>query len=568
VADEESFLGSGEFVRFSLLAHGIAGRRTPVLPSVSGPGYTDGEAIFVAELPNSWLAASVVVQASLLWAGSLEPGVMARLTGHRELRLRYLTLEAVRATVLLRTVVPARVMLEIGKLYDGPVSSSPMQSLSWAKDVHRGVPEAPEWMGTIKPIRVLRTLGGHGVGPTTEERVPKRVNEPMRELDDETGSERSRILELFSAPIINPLASAVQNFFGMGRVPDAGSAGSELPIAGSARAPVGPNATQAQRPAPLGRVAAGAAVGNVYPEWNYRRRRYKVDWCSVAEFDPPSPRDGEIAAPVPSEDRRLRRELARLGLAHTHHRAQPDGDVIDLTALVEFLVGRSSGHAGDPRVYEATRRTAHDLGVLVLLDATGSTAESAEGRRVFDEHRVIAARLTAALDELGNRVASYAFYSRGRSAVRFLRIKDFDDRYDRAAGRRLCSLSPGGYTRLGAVVRHGTHVLIHRAGTSMLLLVVIGDGLPYDEGYENRYAQEDSRRALEEAVARGVGSVCLGVRTATETAVLERVWGAVPHRGLQSPAELSLHVQPLFRQALRRAAASRRNIEAIARSGR
>jgi nitric oxide reductase activation protein len=390
----------------------------------------------------------------------------------------------------------------------------------------------------------------------------------MRELDDETRSERSRILELFSAPIVNPLASAVQNSFGMGRVPDAGSAGSELPIGGAVRAPVGPNAAQAQHPAALGRVTAGAAVGNVYPEWNYHRRRYKIDWCSVAEFDPPSPRDGEIAAPVPSEDRRLRRELARLGLAYTHHRAQPDGDDIDLTALVEFLVDRTSGHAGDPRVYEATRRTAHDLGVLVLLDATGSTAESAEGRRVFDEHRVIAARLTAALDELGNRVASYAFYSRGRSAVRFLRVKDFDDRYDRAARRRLCSLSPGGYTRIGAAVRHGTHVLTQRAGTSMLLLVVIGDGLPYDEGYENRYAQEDSRRALEEAVARGVGSVCLGVRTATESGVLERVWGAVPHRRLESPAELSAHVQPLFKQALRRAAVSRRNIEPIARSGR
>jgi Mg-chelatase subunit ChlD len=568
VVEEQALPEPGEFARFSLLAHAIAGRRTPVLSGRSGRTYTDGESIFLVELPGSWLTASVVIQASLLPAGSLEPGVMARLTGHRQLRLRYLTLEAVRATELLRTVVPARVVLDLRALYDGPVPSSALQSLRWAKDVRRRVPEAPEWLGTVKPIRVMRTLGGHAGAPTEEDRVDDRVVASMRGLDDEDESERSRILELFSAPIRNPLASAVQNFFGMGRVPGAGRAGAELPVGGSTHAPLGPNAAHARGPVPLGHAVASAPVGRAYPEWDYRRQRYKTDWCSVAEFDPPSSGDGHRPAPTATEDKRLRRELAKLGLAHEHHRAQPDGDVIDLTALVEFVVDRATGHAGEPRVYEATRRTAHDLGVLVLLDATGSTGESTEGRTVFDEQRVIAARLTAALDELGNRVASYAFYSRGRSAVRFLRIKDFGDRYDHAAQRRLGSVSPGGYTRLGAAIRHATHVLAERAGTSMQLLVLIGDGLPYDEGYGDRYAQEDSRRALEEAVAGGIGSVCLSMRTATEHAVLERVWGDVPHRRLESPAELSRHVQPLFREALRGAAASRRNVGATARSGR
>jgi hypothetical protein len=568
VIEEPALPEPGEFARFSLLAHAIAGRRTPVLCGDYGRSYTDGESIFLADLPDSWLTATVVIQASLLPAGSLEPRVMARLSGRRHLRLRYLTLEAVRATEVLRTAVPARVVLELRDLYDGPVPSSALQSLAWARNTRRLVPEAPEWMGTVKPMRVLRTLGGHGGASTAEDRIGARVDEPMRELDDEGESERSRILELFSAPIHNPLASIVQNFFGMGRVPGAGSAGAELRVGGSAHAAVGRNAMRARRPAPLSRIVAGAPVGRSYPEWDYHRQRYKTDWCSVAEFDPPRPRDGESPVAMTTEDRRLRRELARLGLAHEHHRAQTDGDVIDLTALVEFLVDSTTGHAGEPRVYEPSRRTAHDLGVLVLLDATGSTGESSEGRTVFDEQRLIAARLTAALDELGDRVASYAFYSRGRSTVRFLRIKDFDDRYDHAASRRLGSLSPGGYTRLGAAIRHATHVLTQRAGTSMLLLVLIGDGLPYDEGYENRYAEEDTRRALEEAVAGGIGSVCLSTRTASDHAVLERVWGAVPHRRLESPSELSRHVHPLFKEALRTAGASRRNIKAIARSGR
>src|SRR6478735_11139212 len=157
VVDEHALPELREFVRFSLLAHAIAGRRTPVLAGESGRSYTDGESIFVSQLPDSWLLASVVIQASLLAAGSLEPGVMARLTGRRQLRLRYLTLEAVRATQLLRTVVPERVVLDLRELYDGPVPSSALESLRWANNVRRGVPEAPEWMGTVKPIRVLRT---------------------------------------------------------------------------------------------------------------------------------------------------------------------------------------------------------------------------------------------------------------------------------------------------------------------------------------------------------------------------------------------------------------------------
>ncbi len=186
-------------------------------------------------------------------------------------------------------------------------------------------------------------------------------------------------------------------------------------------------------------------------------------------------------------------------------------------------------------MYELKRRTAHDLGVLILLDSTGSTGESEEGRRVFDEQRALAARLTAGFDELGDRVACHGFQSWGRHAVNYLRVKGFDDRYDHAAQRRLAALEPGGFTRLGAAIRHGTHLLATKAGTSNTLLVVVGDGLPYDDGYEQRYAQEDCRRALREAVIAGVGCACVSVRSATEPEVIERVWGNVPAPRARGP---------------------------------
>ena len=558
MGEDRQALTTRELPRFALLAQAVAGRRLLVVRADGPRSYTDGAAVFLADLQEPGLRASLVLQAGLLAAGSLEPGVMARLTGKRLQRLRYLTLEAGRAADSLSDVIPARATMLLREVYDGPLPGSAQESLAWAGTPRRHVPEAPEWLGTVKPIRVMRGSPLGGGEPTARDREGAELEQALRELDDEEESERSRILELFSAPIRNPLAAMVQKFFGMGRAPGLGAGGAELRVGGATRGPVGPGARPAQPRPDLAPEPGGVPAGRRYPEWDFRRGRYRHDWCAVAEFDPPALPAGEAHVQIPTADRALRRQLAALGLSHQRHRRQADGDSIDLTALVELLVDRAAGHPGDPRVYEIKRRTARDLGVLVLLDATGSTGESAEGRKVFDEQRLLAARLTAALEELGDRVATYAFYSRGREAVRFLRVKDFDDRYDHAAQRRLRSLVPGGYTRLGAAIRHGTHLVTSRAGTSMMLLALVGDGLPYEDGYEHRYAQEDSRRALLEAVAGGVGCACVSVRASTGDDVLRRVWGGVPYRRLDDASTLAGHARPLFAQALRAATASRR----------
>jgi len=543
--------------RFALLASAIAGRRVAVVPGEAERTYCDGERIYAATPERDTL----VVQAALLAIGSLEPRIVARLAGRRRLRHRYLTLEAARAAGDPALPMPSSVARRIQALHGGPVGASAEESLALAGSEREAVPEAPEWLGTIRPSRILMGAPGFGGSPTEKERSGSAKQVDMPELDEDEDSERSRILELFSAPAMqNPLAQYLQKLLGMGRsaTPEEGGGGDELPVGGNRVGRVGANAKRMEAPEDLIVELVSTPVGRRYPEWNWLSGRYRPDWCAVAEYDP---RPAEHPAREdPGDDRRLRRELARLGLAHERHRRQDEGDVLDISALIEFVVDRGAGVIGDPRVYELKRRTAHDLGVLVLLDATGSTGESEEGQRVFDEQRRLAARLTAAFDELGDRVAGYGFQSWGRDRVQFLRIKGFDDRYDHAAQHRLASLEPGGFTRLGAAIRHATHLLSTQAGTGNTLLIVVGDGLPYDDGYEHRYAQEDSRRALDEAVRAGVACACVSVRSATDPDVLERVWGNVPHRALERPSDLARHATPLFRGALREAAASRRTI--------
>jgi hypothetical protein len=557
--DERLALHSDPAERFSMLAAAVAGYRVAVVGGAGERSYSDGEKIVVSDGDEDAVRDGLVVQAALIAAGSLDGRTVARLTGRRRQRLRYLTLEARRATDALGVAVPRRVSDRVAGVYDGAVSASTAESLERALAYKEPVPEAPGWLGTIRPGKVLMAGPLLGAGsPTDKDRAGTSKEVDMPELDDEEDSERSKIMELFQAPAMqNPLAQYLQKLLGMGRNPKAeGGGGDELPVGSHKAGKVGAQAKVVDDAAARKVDLGGPPVGHLYPEYNWHRGGYRRDWCAVAEYDP---RHGDHEAALDAgHDMPLRRELARLGLAHERHRRQEEGDVLDITALIEFVVDKGMGAAGDDRVYETKRRTAHDLGVLVLLDATGSTGESEEGRRVFDDQREIAARLTSALDELGDRVAAFGFQSWGRQSVHFLRIKDFDGRYDHAAQRRLACLEPAGFTRLGAAIRHGTHLLSTKAGTSNTLLVVVGDGLPYDDGYEHRYAQEDCRRALEEAVVAGVGCACVSVRTSTEQDVLERLWGHVPYQALERPSELSRHVTPLFRRALKEAAASRR----------
>ena len=177
---------------------------------------------------------------------------------------------------------------------------------------------------------------------------------------------------------------------------------------------------------------------------------------------------------------------------------------------------------------------------------------------MHEQQRAAAAALTAALHEIGDRVALYAYHSRGRSAVHLVPVKRFDDDLDTLVMRRLHGLVPGAYSRLGAAIRHGAAVLEERGGTPRQLLVVLSDGLAYDHGYEPAYGAADARRALAEARRRGTGCLCLSIGASTDAETLRRVFGSAAHATIPRTEELGQVIGPLFRWALRSAAVRRR----------
>jgi nitric oxide reductase activation protein len=302
----------------------------------------------------------------------------------------------------------------------------------------------------------------------------------------------------------------------------------------------------------------------VYPEWDVHRRRYRPDWCRVVEDDPPVASTGATALP---DAHAVRRALARLGIGLEHCRRQRQGDDVDIDAAIEARVDALVGEPHDDDVYLESLRRRRDLAVLVLLDVSGSSGEPGTvGQTVHEHQRAAAATLTKALHQLGDRVALYAFNSRGRQAVQLLRVKTFEDHLDGAVTRRLFGVTPGAYTRLGAAIRHGTSILEERAGTPRRLMVVLSDGFAFDHGYEGTYGESDARRALVEARRRGVGCVCLSVGADTEPDALRRVFGAAAHATVARAEQLATVIAPLFRAALRTAEAQRRTFQRTERT--
>jgi nitric oxide reductase activation protein len=240
-------------------------------------------------------------------------------------------------------------------------------------------------------------------------------------------------------------------------------------------------------------------------------------------------------------------------------RRQPQGDDLDLDAAVEAYIDTAVGAVHGDDVYLDSRRRRRDLGVLVLLDVSGSAGEpGTAGRSVHEHQRTAAFALTTALHDLGDRVALYAFNSRGRQAVQVVRVKGFDDGVDVQMARRLTGLEPAAYTRLGAAVRHGAAILEGRSGTPRHLLVVLSDGLAYDHGYGDRYGEADARRSLTEARRRGIGCLCLSVGTSADPITLSRVFGSAAHATIPRPEDLSEVIAPLIHAAVRSAEGQQR----------
>jgi nitric oxide reductase NorD protein len=560
VADEATT--DGVIAHFELLASALSGRTLRVVRGKPGePCWTDGKLVYLDDTVGERdQVAAILVQASLVSAGSLAPDVLRALTRRGRLAERYLAVEAHRALEANSAVLPPMMHPMIDRALAAR-SSSTAQSLSLARSAEVLAP-LPPLFGTVKPKRVIAAARAAGTSEDEQHHAPKKQNEALEELDDNDfdDGDAGTAVDMFSAGgvsgvlgrLLKRLLKSMRR-----RDPGGGTPGTDTATHLSR------GLAQRRGHGVLSQAALAAADGEAprdggtkYPEWDNKRKAYRRDWCTVNEIEPPTSEVGAAALP---DTARLRHSLARLslGLDQCHRRSH--GDDIDIDAAIESHVQAKASSTPDENVYIGSLRRRRDLSVMVLLDISGSAAEpDGFGSSVHARQRGAAAAITSTLHDLGDRTALYAYNSRGRSSVQLVPVKRFDDRFNADTMRRLHSLTPGGYSRLGAAIRHGAAVLESHGGTSRRLLIVLSDGLAYDHGYNKDYGAADARRALTEARSRGTGGLCLSFGANADEDSLERVFGTAAHATIFNRTQLAHAVGALVHSALRSADVRRR----------
>lgn len=244
-----------------------------------------------------------------------------------------------------------------------------------------------------------------------------------------------------------------------------------------------------------------------YPEWDYRKRAYRPNWCTLYEAELRAGNGGagssayavKMASKNKKEAQEIRSALLRILSSRQSQNRQLDGPDIDYDALIARHADVLAGHSPAERLYLAERKALKDVAFLILLDTSLSTDGYIEGRRILDVEIESVLLLAAGFEGYLDDAVSVAFFnSRTRNDCQFGFLKRFNEPWS-----RLRAVSPhleaDGYTRIGPAIRHGVSALA-RTKAKRKFLLVVSDGKPSDyDQYEGRYGVQDVAQAVREA---------------------------------------------------------------------
>ncbi|MCY4058814.1 MAG: hypothetical protein OXG44_12505, partial [Gammaproteobacteria bacterium] len=329
-----------------------------------------------------------------------------------------------------------------------------------------------------------------------------------------------------------------------------------------------------------------------YDEWDYHKGTYLRGWCRLYEERLEAEHGADIQTlldAVRPHVRAARRQFEQVRpTGYQRVKKTPDGDELDLDAIVQTRADIRTGASPDERVYSRRERLRRDVGAALLVDLSASTddvipeereptatgnvqdirdpyfdddydfaarmAEEAAKRRIVDILRESVLLLGTALESLGDRYGIYGFSGYGRDCVEFYVAKEFDDPLDDRTLDAIAAMKPKRSTRMGPAIRHACTKL-DSSGAALKVLIIVSDGFPQDHDYgpnrgEHEYGVQDTARALTEAEARGIETFCVTVDRSGHD-YLRRMCPADRYLVIEETAELPAALQKTYRQLTR-----------------
>ena len=245
---------------------------------------------------------------------------------------------------------------------------------------------------------------------------------------------------------------------------------------------------------------ADRRIGVPYPEWNLWTETFLADHVAVLER-----KHSSRSAQVRPASASLRRWFEQRTHRVLKSRLE-DGSELDVDHYIEHHIDTLIERASEARVFRDLQPGLRDVTTALLLD--GSSSLGVHQGTVFQLELACADALCHAMSVARERHGLFVFAGNTRHRVEVTCLRDFGDCYSVVPSA--LGLTTGGYTRLGAPLRHLTRRLLEQP-SERRLLIVIGDGLISDDGYEGGYAWADTAHAVEEAGEAGVTVHYIGV---------------------------------------------------------
>ncbi len=270
-----------------------------------------------------------------------------------------------------------------------------------------------------------------------------------------------------------------------------------------------------------------------YPEWDEHIGRYRQNWCSIIE-QVPQPVEARVLRDGLARHSALSARLAQLLQARKQGQAQrlrrqPEGEELEIDALVRAQSALRSGQTPDANLYRRTRRQKPDLSVLLLLDLSHSTRAALGESTLLALIREASVLLGDAIAQGGDQIAIHGFNSNGRHEVNYLRFKEFGEPLDDAVLGRLAAVDGALSTRMGAAIRHASRQMRHCRSAQRLVLLLT-DGEPHDiDVYQPGQLACDAARAVVRSAAEGTPVFCISVDSKAD-GYLRKIFG--PHHYL------------------------------------
>ena len=292
--------------------------------------------------------------------------------------------------------------------------------------------------------------------------------------------------------------------------------------------------------------ASGQEEGTLfYKEWDHQRQHYRKNRCAVRELEV-KPRYDDFVRSTRQKYAPLIRQLNRTFEAMRDEdrllKKQPEGDDIDIDALVEALADQHAGQEMSERLFTRMHRSERNIAVCFMVDMSGST----QGW-INEAEREALILLCEALEHVGDRYAIYGFSGQSHKRCEIYRIKAFDERYSDEVRSRISAIEPKDYTRMGFAIRHLSQRL-SEIDAHNRILITLSDGKPDDnDNYRGEYGIEDTRKALIEARLDGIHPYCITIDKSAHD-YLPHMYGAVSYTVLDDIGLLPYKVSDIYKR--------------------